>query len=177
MNYNLIVAVCNNNGIGYKGHLPFTYKEDLRNFSKVTRGCGNNAIIMGRTTWLSLPNRVGLHGRDNFILSQSMDFEQVMPDGYICKTFKNIELLDLFLYEKNKYDDIFIIGGADIYKQYLKKEMIKRCFVTYINEDFTCDTFIDSFYNNFWKLINSKKVCVKKNDIDTIIEFCEYSFI
>ena len=55
MKHNIIVAVCNGNGIGHSNKLPWYYKEELRNFSKVTKGEGNNAIIMGKNTWDSLP--------------------------------------------------------------------------------------------------------------------------
>ena len=49
MNYNIIVAICKNNGIGYNNKIPWYIKEDLKLFSNLTRGNNNNnAIIMGR---------------------------------------------------------------------------------------------------------------------------------
>ena len=54
MQFKIIVAVCKNNGIGYKQDLPWKIKEDLRYFSKTTKGNGNNAIVMGKNTWLSI---------------------------------------------------------------------------------------------------------------------------
>ena len=55
MDYNLIVACSNNYGIGNNGKLPWNIPNDLKRFSKLTKGNGNNAIVMGRKTWDSLP--------------------------------------------------------------------------------------------------------------------------
>ena len=47
---NIIVAHCNNYGIGKDNNLPWHFKTDLRYFSKKTKGDGNNAILMGKNT-------------------------------------------------------------------------------------------------------------------------------
>ena len=57
MKFNIIVAKCNNNGIGINNTLPWNIPGDLKRFSKLTTGSGNNAIIMGKNTWLSLPKK------------------------------------------------------------------------------------------------------------------------
>ena len=57
MLFNIIVAMCNNNGNGKNNSLPWHYKEELIHFSKMTKGNGNNAIIMGKNTWNSLPKK------------------------------------------------------------------------------------------------------------------------
>ena len=75
MNYKLIAAVSKDGGIGKQGHLPWRIKEDLAFFSKMTRGNGNNAVIMGRKTWNSLEGK-HLPGRDNYILSSTLDCEE-----------------------------------------------------------------------------------------------------
>ena len=71
MKFNLIVAMCNNRGIGLNGNLPWNIKEDLQYFSKLTKGNGNNAVIMGSNTYNSLNKVDGLPGRDNLILSSN----------------------------------------------------------------------------------------------------------
>jgi len=53
--YHIIVAQCKNRGIGYENKIPWQIYEDMKLFSKKTRGQGNNAIVMGRKTWESLP--------------------------------------------------------------------------------------------------------------------------
>ena len=73
MKLNVIVAFeLGKRGIGIKNTIPWNLPEDLKNFSKVTKGQGNNAIIMGRKTWESLPKKP-LPGRQNIILSRSLD--------------------------------------------------------------------------------------------------------
>ena len=55
MQFKIIVATCNNNGIGINNQLPWDLiKEDMKLFSKLTTGNGNNAIIMGRKTFESI---------------------------------------------------------------------------------------------------------------------------
>ena len=60
-----------NRGIGKNNNLPWKISDDLKRFSKLTKGNNNNAIIMGRNTWDSLPNKP-LSQRDNLILSTTL---------------------------------------------------------------------------------------------------------
>ena len=74
MSFKLIVAVSKNYGIGIKNELPWNITEDLKHFSKTTKGNGNNAIVMGRNTWDSFNGR-HLKKRDNLILSTSLNID------------------------------------------------------------------------------------------------------
>ena len=101
MKFNLIVAVCRNNGIGYSGTLPWHIKNDLRYFSKLTKGDGTNAVVMGHNTWKSLSvqvrDRIGLQGRDNFVLSSSNRFDILIhhPTRASCSTFYHMICFDM----------------------------------------------------------------------------------
>ena len=53
MKYKIIAGMCQNRGIGKDGSLPWKIKEDMQFFSKLTKGNGNNAVIMGKNTWES----------------------------------------------------------------------------------------------------------------------------
>ena len=70
----MIVAIARNSGIGWKNTIPWRLGADLKYFKKKTIGNGNNAIVMGQNTWLSLTNSskkmVFLPKRDNIILSK-----------------------------------------------------------------------------------------------------------
>lgn len=75
----LIVACSQNNGIGLQNQLPWKLKFDLRFFQKTTMETSDplkqNAIIMGRNTWDSLPSsRRPLKGRLNVVLSTRLGF-------------------------------------------------------------------------------------------------------
>ena len=154
MQINLIVAVCRNNGIGYKGDLPWHIKTDLQYFSKLTKGDSNNAIVMGNNTWNSLPH--GLLGRDNLIFSHSQTFnDSVTKDNHLIKTFDSYEEFMSFIKLKS-YKEIWIIGGAQIYKTFLEKKIINKCYLTYIDKDFICDTFLQELPISDWKVIECK---------------------
>lgn len=146
--FKLIAAMCSNGGIGYKGQLPWPHcKADMAHFAKRTIGAGNNAVIMGRTTWESIPRRP-LRRRANLILSsqsyspeQSEQLEQEQSEHW----FRSIP--DLFAHlEAAKYDEVWIIGGASIYEQFLamhkKNEIdLDEMCITMMEGQFECDTF------------------------------------
>jgi dihydrofolate reductase len=74
---NIAVAMTGNGGIGFKGGLPWPHlKGDMALFSKRTTGAGFNAVIMGRNTWLSIPEtRRPLKNRTNIIISRNTELE------------------------------------------------------------------------------------------------------
>jgi dihydrofolate reductase len=173
MNYNLIVAICKERGIGYKGTIPWHIKEDMRYFSKLTRGINGekNAIIMGSTTWNSLPNKY-LPNRNNLILSYTVKIHKIMSNGYIIKSFDNINDIINFC-NIMKYDNNWIIGGASIYKQFLDKNIINKCYITNIDKVYDCDTFFPELNcdSEQWKLYNSFKM---KTEDNINLEFNEF---
>ncbi len=110
MKHNIIVAVCNGNGIGHSNKLPWYYKEELRNFSKVTKGNGNNAIIMGKNTWESLPKRP-LPGRINIVLSSSFNCIASIdyPGTWFCNSLE--QMLSIPCIKHKELDECWYIGG------------------------------------------------------------------
>lgn len=135
---NIIVACCEKQGIGYKNTLPWHFKKDLKYFAKLTKGNGNNAIVMGKNTWNSLPRRP-LPGRDNLVLSTTLD-------GDNC--FKNIKQLKEYINNKN-YDEVWIIGGSQIYQQFIEDNDVKRIYLTNVERNYECDTFFPKFSDDF----------------------------
>lgn len=164
LKFNLIVAMCKNNGIGLNGKLPWNIKEDLSFFSKTTIGQKNNAVIMGRKTWESLPSKfqkTGLPFRDNFILSSKLDIDEMSTNdnskiNNIIKSFVNItKLIDYLEHETSKnYDELWVIGGSELYKSFLEQDLINKCVITFINKDYDCDTVFPELDKRF-KLINN----------------------
>jgi dihydrofolate reductase len=159
MNYNIIVAVCKNNGIGYNNKIPWYFKEDLKLFSMLTRGNNNNAIIMGRNTFESLPNNF-LPKRDNLILSSSIIIDEKRENN-IIKTFDNTNSVIEFC-NKKKYEEVWVIGGQLIYETFIKKNIINKLFITKINNEYECDKYF--YYNEKeWKLVSSEMIDNKNN--------------
>ncbi len=113
MKLNVIVAFeAGQRGIGFQNKIPWYFPEDLRNFSKVTKGENNNAIIMGRKTWDSLPKKP-LPGRQNIILSRSLDNITLHGNElYFGDIVHAIEHC-----KKQEFAEAWIIGGTQIYQK------------------------------------------------------------
>ena len=151
LGFKLIAAMCSNGGIGYKGGLPWPHcKADMAHFAKRTTGAGNNAVVMGKTTWESIPVRP-LKRRTNLILSSHA------PDNSHndSNSNANVEhwfssMPDLFAHlESAKYDEVWIIGGASIYEQFLTMRanneiIIDEMCITQMEGVHECDTFFPS---------------------------------
>ena len=134
MSFKLIVAVSKNYGIGINNELPWNISEDLKHFSKTTKGNGNNAIVMGRNTWDSFNGR-HLKKRDHLILSTSLSIDNTSSDAdadaEIIKSFSTIDNVIDFINNK-KYEDVWIIGGESIYKSFLELNLISECYITFV---------------------------------------------
>ena len=149
MMINVAVAITGNGGIGLKGGLPWPHlKNDMALFSKRTTGAGKNAVLMGKNTWLSIPERRRpLKNRTNIIISSSL------PASCCCHKFTSID--DVLAHcESAKYDEVWIIGGSRIYNEFLEThcDKINRVYITYVcknghnndgdKDSYECDTFI-----------------------------------
>lgn len=138
----LIVAYDSKKGIGLLNKLPWKIKEDMKRFVELTKGKGNNGVIMGKNTYLSIGKP--LKDRINYILSSSLKDEDNKIN--ILKEFKEIEKLDKNL------DEIWVIGGSEIYNLFLEKEMVNELYITEIEKDYDCDCFFPNLDLNKWKL-------------------------
>jgi dihydrofolate reductase len=143
LTFKLIAAMCSNGGIGYKGELPWPHcKADMAHFAKRTTGAGNNAVIMGKTTWFSIPVRP-LRRRANLILSSNP--KPLTATANLEHWFTSMP--DLFAHlESAKYDEVWIIGGASIYEQFLTMHkngeiLIDEMCITTMEGTHECDTF------------------------------------
>jgi dihydrofolate reductase len=190
---NIAVAITKNGGIGLNGALPWPQlKSDMALFSKRTTGSGNNAVLMGKNTWLSIPaNRRPLKNRTNIIISSSLSLPLHLPlsASSCCHAFSSINDAVAFC-EAAKYDELWIIGGSRIYNDFLNTycDKINRVYITYVcsNNEYECDTFIDipadsyiveeKIYNpteNCYYLTCVHKMHVKKLEMNETMETME----
>ena len=164
---NIIVAYCNNYGIGKDNSLVWHIKSDMAKFKKLTIGNANNAVIMGKNTFISLNNEYGLAHRDNLILSKSSIIDKHNGSNRV-KSFENVQCLENFVKSQN-YDTVWVIGGEQIYRLFLdnyKKDEssifnIAKIYITYINKDYECTSFfpdITNYINKYNLLFYNKKV-------------------
>jgi dihydrofolate reductase len=148
LTFKLIAAMGSDGGIGYKGALPWPYcKPDMIHFAKRTTGAGNNAVVMGKNTWDSIPVHP-LRKRANLILS-SHAAPHPNNDAALERWFSSIP--DLFTHlESAKYDEVWIIGGASIYEQFLAMHdnndiIIDETCITQMEGNYVCDAFFPRF--------------------------------
>lgn len=154
----MIAGMSLNRGIGLKNKLPWHFSEDLRYFSKITKGNGNNAIIMGKNTWNSL-NQKALPGRTNIVLSSTLN--HVLEKAVLLKSISEATTFCL----ECKFDTVWVIGGSQIYNQFLNTELIDECHLSIINKDYECDTFFPKFDDN-WYQANLVKIKEEKGGKD-----------
>ena len=161
MLFNIIVAMCENNGIGINNKLPWNYKEELIHFSKTTKGNGNNAIIMGKNTWESLPKKP-LPNRTHYILSSSFK-EKTNPKYENCLFYNSLnDVLNDEKIKNNEFDECWFIGGAKLYDSIINEKFINKMVISFIPNKIECDTFFPSIPKHF--NINTETIMVTKDD-------------
>ena len=158
-----IVASDINFGIGFKNNLLESIPEDLKNFKKLTT---DKVVIMGRKTWNSLPKKP-LPNRYNMIITSNPLAEQDENNEFGFYTMSQI--LN-YLFQTN--DDVFIIGGGQIYTQLLP--YCDKIYLTLLDKEYE---EVDAYFPNFassgnWALT---KVSDIKTYNDISYQFQEYS--
>jgi dihydrofolate reductase len=112
----LIAAMSTNRIIGTNNTLPRDIPADLKRFRDLTRG---HIVVMGRKTYESIGRL--LPKRENHIISSALqlhDIHNTDPDTS-ARVFETIEER-LYRYEANNDKHIYIIGGGEIYRQFLE---------------------------------------------------------
>jgi len=108
MKISMIAAMSKNRVIGKDNDLPWNLPDDFKYFKETTK---NHHIIMGRKNWESLPHRFKpLPNRVNLVITRSKDYQ---AEGAIVLSSMN-EALEVAL--QNKEEEVFIIGGGEIYR-------------------------------------------------------------
>ncbi len=139
--FSIIAAIDQQMGIGKNGTLPWHLPEDLKYFNNVTKKTEpdkENAVIMGRRTWESLPEKFRpLPDRINAVISSNSELE--LPDGVLH--FDSLDAALTAMSTSSKIDQIFVIGGAKLYEEAVLHPELERIYLTRIESTFDCDTF------------------------------------
>jgi len=133
---NIIVAVAKNNAIGKNNNLLWHIKEDLVYFKKTTLGA---TVVMGRKTFESIGKP--LPGRRNVVVSKTMNEIEGI------EIFRSV---DQALGSCSSNEEVFIIGGGEIYKQSIS--LVQRIFLTIVDVNIPdADTFFPELDMSQWR--------------------------
>lgn len=143
---NLIVAASLNNVIGVNNTLPWKLSADLKYFREMTT---NHTVIMGRKTYESIGK--ALPNRKNFVVTS--DKSRINnPDVFVSNSLENaIHTASLLSHSPN----VFIIGGGQMYKEALEKDLIHSIYLTRVYTEVQGDTFFPEIDLNKWMEIRN----------------------
>ena len=145
--FSIIVAHDKKLGIGINNQLPWHLPSDMEHFKKLTSTAKKNklnAVIMGRKTWESIPEKFRpLKNRLNIILTQNTTYKS--PKS----TYTAINLKQALNYCDDKVESIFIIGGEQLYKEALTHIECTSLYTTIIEDTFKCDCYFPNYTHLF----------------------------
>ena len=159
--FNIIACFSNRDrGIGLNGGLPWSIKEDMAYFSRITQATRNprlrNAVIMGRKTFESM-NSKPLPGRLNICVSSNAE-PGITNTVFFCRALDEaIQLAS----EHDSIENIFIIGGESIYRQAIEHPMCDKLYINIVDgtDMPTCDTFFPEIDPDVYELCDDFEVC------------------
>ncbi|WP_428265359.1 dihydrofolate reductase [Haliangium sp.] len=145
--YDLVVAADLDRGIARAGHIPWRLSADLRHFKRLTATTtaagAQNAVVMGRVTWASLPAQVQpLPGRVNVVLSRAAALD--LPSG-VMHACDLADALARLRERTPAIERVFVIGGAQVYAAALRAPGCRYIYYTRVQGHFGCDTFFPAF--------------------------------
>jgi dihydrofolate reductase len=138
MTISIIVAIGKNNEIGKGNDLLCHLSADLKHFKEITSG---HTVIMGRKTFDSLP-KGPLPNRRNIVISRDKDLKIEGAEVYSSLDYAFLKLID--------ENEVFIIGGAQVYEQVLP--LADKIYLTKILADFPeADVFFPKINYKEWR--------------------------
>lgn len=144
----LIVAADLKNGIGIKGKLPWRLIGDMKHFRDTTIKTDNvqyrNMVLMGRVTWDSLPdNSRPLKARKNVVVTRNKDFKADKSVSVVHSVEEGLKEAD------DRVANIFVIGGAKMYDEFVKRHKVDGIYLTRVKKEFKCDAFFPKIPKSF----------------------------
>ena len=154
----VIAAIATNNALGKDNDLIWHLPADLKRFKKVTTG---HYIVMGRNTFESIGRP--LPNRTTIIITRNKNY---FKEG--CLIANSLEQA----IEMSKEEaQVFIIGGAQIYKETIAKNLAQQLDITLVHKDFEADVYFPEIDSKIWKeVVRENFEADEKNKLD-------YSFI
>jgi dihydrofolate reductase len=140
MPFSIIAAVAKNNCIGVKNKIPWNIPEDFKYFKNTTMG---KTCLMGQATFESILGYLGkpLPGRNTVVVTLDPNYKA--PEE--VRIFHSLDEA----FEKLKDEDVFICGGASIYRQTINK--VDNLYITRVNMEPDGDVFFPEIDEKIWK--------------------------
>ncbi|CAN5498501.1 dihydrofolate reductase [soil metagenome] len=136
----IIVAVANNNVIGKDNTLIWHLPADMKFFKEKKTG---HCIITGRKNYESIPEKFRpLPNRTNIVITRQENYSA--PGAIVVNSIEKA----IQKAKETADEEIFIIGGAEIYKQSL--HLVDRIYLTQIHETFEGDAFFPELTSDKW---------------------------
>ncbi len=147
----MIWAMGRDNALGCKNRMPWYLPADFAYFKRVTIG---KPVIMGRKTFESIGKP--LPGRENIVITRDNSFK---AEG--CKIVHSFE--EALDFAKDR--DVFIIGGAEIYKTFMP--FAHKLYITEIDREFEADAYFPEIDYSRWRLVSTEAgIKDEKNPFD-----------
>lgn len=145
MKLSLVAAVARGGVIGREGRVPWHLPEDMKRFRELTTG---HAVVMGRKTWDSLPDRFRpLPGRRNIVVSRD--------PGWRGGGAERAASVEEALAQLEGEQRVFIIGGAEIYAAALDRA--DELFLTEVDLDVEGDTFFPPWERSAFRVASREE--------------------
>ena len=155
----IIAAIAENNAIGKDNKLLWNLPTDLKHFKTITSG---HTVIMGRKTFDSMGKP--LPNRRNIVVTRQEDL--LIIGAEVTNTIEHA--LALCAHE----EEVFIIGGAQIYTQALS--LTDRIYLTIVHENYDADTFFPELDRSKWTVASSEShLPDEKNEVAFTFETLE----
>jgi dihydrofolate reductase len=149
----IIAAVARNGIIGRDGGLPWRLSSDLKRFKRLTMG---NTMIMGRKTFESIGRL--LPGRHTVVLTRQVDW--TFAGATVCASLPTALSL-----EHLAGDEVFVIGGAQLYETALP--IADRLYLTRVENDVDGDTRFPEWNEADWRIVEQEFVeADERNEYD-----------
>ena len=133
----IIAAIGKNNELGKNNDLIWHLPADLKRFKKIT---SSHTIIMGRNTFESIGKP--LPNRKSVIITRNVSYQKMG-----CEIVHSLEAAIEMIKDEQK---AFIIGGAQIYKEAMQKNLADQLDITLVDEDFDADVFFPKINLGKW---------------------------
>ncbi|CAK9857715.1 unnamed protein product [Sphagnum jensenii] len=159
--FQIVVAATRERGIGKDGQLPWKLPTDMNFFKTVTSlttsATKKNAVVMGRRTWESIPDKFRpLRGRLNVVLTRSsrksLGISPQHENVLVSDSFDSALALLAAPPLSSEVESVFVIGGGQVYSEAMNSPLCDAIHVTEIDSSFQCDTFMPAVDTNLFRV-------------------------